>query len=280
MASIAFQTTTYWHLSPYMLKVELIPPRKSSKEIFLSSYNILKLLVSLLQALWATVTLYRTRGDQTQQYGYAAFGLTVAPYAFMSIMNIIGTLLNAEYPSIFLVRTPSMDDAEREPGNDFFATEVCFRALEAPCAETSGGPLESFRRDLDPDIKGEITALPALTALTARTGGNGQNTIMAFAGMLLGSVPLAIVGGLSKFQAKDSTSMQRGFTMSWLIVGIFYGATVKPEVILESPTQELQIYEVSATVLTFFLLFGVAPIGGMVMVGLMIQEFGICTLLD
>ncbi|KAJ9490043.1 hypothetical protein VN97_g3244 [Penicillium thymicola] len=256
---------------PPYARIELIPPRKSSKEIFLSSYNILKLLVSLLQALWATVTLYRTRGDQIQQYGYAAFGLTVAPYAFMSIMNIIGALLNAEYPAIFLVRTPSMDDAEREPGSDFFATEVCFRALEPPCAETPGGLLEFFRRALDPDIKDELTAL---------TAGSGQNAIMAIAGKLLGSVPLANVGGLSKFQAKDSTSIQGGFTVSWLIVGIFYGASVKPQIILKSPTREIQIDDVFASVLSFFLVFGVAPIGGMVMVGLMIQEFGICTLLD
>ena len=49
-----------------------------------------------MQAVWAIITLYRARADQIQEFGCAAFGLTVAPYAFMSVMNIIGSLLNQE----------------------------------------------------------------------------------------------------------------------------------------------------------------------------------------
>jgi len=81
-----------------------------------SAYNVPKILVSFTQALWATTTLYRARGDQIDEYGYAAFGLTVAPYAFMSILNIVAHLLTPEYPSIFLVRTPVMEEAEVDGG--------------------------------------------------------------------------------------------------------------------------------------------------------------------
>ncbi len=88
-----------------------------------SSYNLPKLGISLMQAVWAIITLYRARADQIQTFGYAAFGLTVAPYAFMSIMNIIGSLLNQEYAAIFLIRTPLMGKAE--PKGGFFLGEVC-----------------------------------------------------------------------------------------------------------------------------------------------------------
>jgi len=46
-----------------------------------SMYSFLKLLISLIQATWAIITLYRARGNQIDEYRYAAFGLTVAPYA-------------------------------------------------------------------------------------------------------------------------------------------------------------------------------------------------------
>jgi hypothetical protein len=49
-----------------------------------ASYSLPKILIGLFQAVWAVVTLYKVRGDQLDLYGYAAFGLTVAPYAFMS----------------------------------------------------------------------------------------------------------------------------------------------------------------------------------------------------
>lgn len=44
--------------------------------------------------------------------------------------------------------------------------------------------------------------------------------------LLLGLVPLAIVGGLSKLQAGNSTPLQRGFTMTCLVVGIVLRFTV------------------------------------------------------
>jgi hypothetical protein len=87
------------------------------EELCLSStYNIPKLIISLVQAIWATVTIYRARGDQIEEYGYAAFGLTVIPYAFMSIMNIIANLLTPHYPAAYLLRTPLMDEAEEHDG--------------------------------------------------------------------------------------------------------------------------------------------------------------------
>ncbi|KAJ3956645.1 hypothetical protein N0V92_006789 [Colletotrichum tropicale] len=42
-------------------------------------YNLVRVLASIIQLIFAVSTLYRTRGDQIERYGYAAFGLTVIP---------------------------------------------------------------------------------------------------------------------------------------------------------------------------------------------------------
>ncbi|KAF2194134.1 hypothetical protein K469DRAFT_744835 [Zopfia rhizophila CBS 207.26] len=75
--------------------------RSSDRALTVScSYNAGKALVALGQALFAINTLYETRGDQIARYGYAAFGLTVAPYAWMSIINLVGSLICPEYLAI------------------------------------------------------------------------------------------------------------------------------------------------------------------------------------
>ncbi|CAO2652276.1 Nn.00g005590.m01.CDS01 [Neocucurbitaria sp. VM-36] len=78
-----------------------------------ATYNLIKALIALAQSAYALSTLYRSRGDQISQFGYAAFGLTVAPYAVMSIMNLIGTLCRPEYPSLYMVESSVMDEARQ-----------------------------------------------------------------------------------------------------------------------------------------------------------------------
>ncbi|KAF2821613.1 hypothetical protein CC86DRAFT_242190, partial [Ophiobolus disseminans] len=87
-----------------------------------TTYNIVKALIALAQSAYALTTLYRARGDQINQFGYAAFGLTVAPYAVMSIVNLIGNLCQPEYPSLYMVESSTMDEARRRGG--FFKGDV------------------------------------------------------------------------------------------------------------------------------------------------------------
>jgi hypothetical protein len=45
-----------------------------------SSYSVVRTTIALIQILYASFTLYKaTKGPQIEQYGYAAFGLTVIP---------------------------------------------------------------------------------------------------------------------------------------------------------------------------------------------------------
>jgi len=229
---------------------ELESPDEESHKALSSSYNFPKILVSFIQAIWAIITLYRTRGDQIQQYGYAAFGLTVAPYAFMSIMNIIGTFLNPEYPAIFMVRTQLMTEAESESAGGFFAGEVLFKAVEGRPAYSSrpyaGYEMSNYERD------GFFNQL---------------------IGILVGIIPLVIVGGLSRFQAQNSTSLQRGFTMSWLVLGIIVGGFLPPV------NNDMVTGGGIKNRIANYFIYSVPAVGGMVIVGQMIRNYGICTLL-
>jgi hypothetical protein len=84
-----------------------------------SSYSLVKAAAALLQSMYAFFTLYRSRGGKLRQYGYAAFGLTVVPYAVMSVLNLIGNLVTPNYPTLYFVRSEVMEEAERRRGSPF-----------------------------------------------------------------------------------------------------------------------------------------------------------------
>ncbi|KAF2195652.1 hypothetical protein K469DRAFT_699248 [Zopfia rhizophila CBS 207.26] len=86
-----------------------------------STYNLVKAVVAIAQTSYASLTLFRSRGDQIERYGYAAFGLTVAPYVVMSIMNLLGNLCRPDYASLYMVESTIMDEA-RERGAVFCGT--------------------------------------------------------------------------------------------------------------------------------------------------------------
>ncbi|KAF1963813.1 hypothetical protein CC80DRAFT_460797 [Byssothecium circinans] len=81
-----------------------------------ATYNVVKAVMALVQAFYATSTIFMARGDQIEQFGFAAFGLTVAPYAVMSMINLIGNLCRPDYPSLYMVENGVMDEARRRGG--------------------------------------------------------------------------------------------------------------------------------------------------------------------
>jgi len=78
-----------------------------------ASYSIPKALFAIAQLTYATVTLYQTRSNQIDTFGYCAFGLTVIPYALMSLVNLIGNIMTPEYHALYLVGSDVMDEAIR-----------------------------------------------------------------------------------------------------------------------------------------------------------------------
>ncbi|KAL2841717.1 hypothetical protein BJY01DRAFT_217123 [Aspergillus pseudoustus] len=216
-----------------------------------ASYNIPKAIISLAQGMWAIVTLYRSRGNQIRRYGYAAFGLTVAPYAYMSVINLIATCLTPEYPAIFMVRTPLMDEAEAQ------------------------GAV----------IAGEVACID-MDLLTIDNPQLDDNLAAWLSGFLLSLPPLAIVGALSQFSAGSSSIPERGFTMTWLATGIFGGlwAYFWQLVLFENENKEgrarSSTREKGRIYAGFTSLVAIplaAPaVGGFVVVAQMLREYGVC----
>lgn len=76
-------------------------------------------MAALLQSFYASFTFYRTIGGQVNQYGFAAPGFTVLPYAVMSALNLMANLVAPHYPTLYLIRTEVMEEAERRTGLSF-----------------------------------------------------------------------------------------------------------------------------------------------------------------
>ncbi|OCK87848.1 uncharacterized protein K441DRAFT_670173 [Cenococcum geophilum 1.58] len=93
-------------------------PQDDATDRIASAYDSIKVLVALGQAILAIRTLYQTRGNQIDRYGYASFGLTVAPYAIMSIINLLGALSRPDYDAVYLVGSPTMIEERRRKGLD------------------------------------------------------------------------------------------------------------------------------------------------------------------
>jgi len=96
-----------------------------------SQFDIMRGLVALVQAILAIQTLYQTRGDQLDRYGFAAFGLTVAPYAVMSLVNLLGALSRPEYDAVYLVGSPVMAEERRRKGLEGYYDGVVGEVFEA-----------------------------------------------------------------------------------------------------------------------------------------------------
>ena len=108
-----------------------------------SGYNAVAILVSIGQLLFASSTPYRSRGNQIDLFGYAAFGLTVVQYALMSLLNLLGNLICPQYPTLYLVESRAMREAQAVPG-------AVLEGTVGKLLEDGDGPLKE-RSQAEPD---------------------------------------------------------------------------------------------------------------------------------
>lgn len=396
-----------------------------------SSYNLLKALVGIIQVCFSSVTIYQTRGDQVERYGYAAFGLTVIPYAIMSIVNLLGNLLTPDFPTLYMVKSPEMTEAEdpkrggwfdgvvgvvkyqqqndgrsvqfTETEDGFLVHEVeqppivdvlkkdagrlhgtktssaIFASTQSKNASPSPPDLELVRmknssgdlpshsglsstsqidftnnqwstqvaadtqektptklfyanytwkifpgqtsssgvsfdmtfpstkqpeddgpetRLLPPPISRRIRCnyyirLPSASNLScegAQAWGMGRLTQWALLSFIMASIPFAIISSLTHFQKGKSTFAQRVWTMTWLVMGTFWGSTL-PSIFKLIKEFEFKVHEIvsndeqdtfeSKTAfwglrMSFLLTCAVFAIGGYVVVGQMLSSYGNC----
>jgi len=82
------------------------------------SRDVVEVFVALFQVIYLD-TLYGAQEDQLELFGSFAFSLTVALYAVVSLINLVGSLLVPMYPTVFLVHSEVMDKVERQCGGNF-----------------------------------------------------------------------------------------------------------------------------------------------------------------
>jgi len=228
------------------------PPR-SAKEFRLAyTYNVPKVLVGLFQVVWGAVTLYRARGNQIDMYGYAAFGLSAAPYVFMSCANIAVALVTPEYPTLYLVYCPAM---------------------------------EGFLEDCDGIVAAIDTGVQRPRTERISADNFETNAFIYLMGYFVTAIaPLAIVGGLTMFKSGDwSTMSERGWMMSWLVIGAASSVVVRTMNTFMFHTSDdsrgINGFRVGDIVVvgSVMTLLCIPAIGGMVTVGRLLGAYGICS---
>ena len=238
------------------------------------SHNALKIAITLFQTIASVVTLYRTRGDQIDRYGFAAFGLTVVPYTIMSTVNLLGGILTPAYPTLYLVRSPEMEEAKTRGG--------LFDGVVGTVVEARTGVVE----DGTGVVEDEIT-YPAYSAFRSRDAYASalSASSSSAAALLLFPLPYVIIFALTHFRPANSTQGQRAWLMSWLALGVFAGsgapnlraaansiANSSVNVSMDSFTYKYRIFNW----VVFIVVYPVAAIGGMITVGHMIKGYGTC----
>lgn len=103
-----------------------------------------------------------------------------------------------------------------------------------------------------------------------------------YAPLTFGAISLLIVGLMTRFRkGTDSTELQRGFTMSWLVVGMVFGFLTRSMSKLVLGVKG--VWSAIKRVIGFVLLYGVLlvpAIGGLTVVCEMIMSYGTCTRID
>ena len=265
-----------------------------------SANNLAKGLVAIFQSLYAVVTLYRARGNQIEQYGFAAFGLTVSPYLIMSIVNLFSTLLTPDYPTTYLVKFEAMVEASKREGAKFegvvgsirsrrqipeligtikfvnaddgrMLLTVGPRARQGP---SSGLPtrfvMDQIRSPSPPWSRNPIErpALMISSCLEIDVTGEERKErhelrYIGRASAAVTSISIAINGALSHFKSGHSTLTQRVWTMTWLACGILFGSLATG-------------FEIDSSGKLGMLFYGAPSIGGFVIVAQMLKEYGHC----
>ena len=198
---------------------ELAPAFRKSKGIVLgASTEVPSAAIAIAQVIFSSITIYRARGDQINKYGYAAYGLSVYPYALMSLANLIKLALCGRYPFVYVLRTSTLFEAERRGG--FFEGAV--------------GNLEVIRGQGDEMVNGSqddehplaffseppfwVSPFPWFKPL-----GDYRNYqwIVPIAGSLI--LVIAIISQpvfvllISGFNHGQSTGIQRTWMLGWLV---------------------------------------------------------------
>lgn len=215
------------------------------------SQSWLKMALSVAQLVYSCISIYRTRGSQIDQYGYAAYGLSVIPYTFMSLANFICAALVGQYPCVYALTSPVMEEAKARRGRFVGAIDVQWKS------NSSNGSVKT-----------------STSSSTARKPISVIRTLIkiVISGVLVLVVQYILLYFLTKFEKKHSTVAQRAWMMGWASANQF--AFFPLACISTLWPQFLNLNKNRMILSGVFLPLGVASIGGLVQVGMMMKSLG------
>jgi hypothetical protein len=206
-------------------------------EILVSTYNLPRALIGIVQVFFALYSLATPTHDaEIDKYGFAAFSFTVQPYLVMSLTNLIASVLMTSYPTLYLVRSEELDEAERRGAkfdgvvgtlDQAVNNEVITATWRDGCFEFNDLPTRFVTIDSE-DVQYEFAPF---ACSPFRTIGNILNTktqkgcCWLFCGVLT-LIPLAVIGGLTHSNGNQSSTLEQISMMLWFGVDCVYGFAV------------------------------------------------------
>lgn len=256
------------------------------------NYNIFKAFAAVTQGIYGSFELYQASERQLPKFGYAAYSLTVIPYVLMSFLNLLAAICEPQYPSMYLVLYRGVGDQSQAPA-DSSATGLTLEPLSSDGMEivatydagdneayVSGAVGEAYG-DLSNDLTGHrnsilysgtqhISRLPLLAKwiILPKFTWIAKAAVYFFA-----AVPVVTILLLTGFKEGQSTESQRAWMMTALAVGESYGIAFYSLRTTVVKTAE------DCLVLGLGIIVGTAAIGGFVVVGQMMLEDEVCTVL-
>jgi hypothetical protein len=231
--------------------LDIFRKRERTRADIACNYNGAKAIISIAQITFGIYTLYRTRGNQVQRFGYAAYGLTVTPYALMSILNLAGNLMRPNYPSMYIVRSKTLDELQSGRTSNIVSATV------GRIKETSVTSLSQEYKKLSIELMQKCGYAPVL------------------------GVHLLAIGTMTKSCKGYSSLAQRVWIMFWLVIGGTFGLSgfLRPDPFhprFEKGTPWDRVYLWEIFMIPTLLVSSVPAIGGFVVVAQMIKEYGVC----
>lgn len=285
-SSIALSSSTGFSTARSGSSSSTLPSRSPKIEVP-GKIDFARILISILQLVWGISTLYNSRGNQIDLYGYAAFGLTVTPYALMSFLNLLASLVLPVHNTMYLVWNKDMKQASGDSYEGRRAGKFAGMIAEVD--------LKKANRKIRDELGGQ--------RILYDEGGPFKRPVhlgIYYSFYLIVAVlPLAIVGAFTGFRTGSDLHIQRAWILAWLVIGsaspilisnlsASFNLNQRATFLQRSIWQMKEfagLRDPSDQSLGLFVLLVLLPlwipaIGGMVVVGRMLQDFGVCTRLD
>ena len=212
----------YALIAPYQPnhRNEMAPAFRKSKGIMLCrSIEVANAVVAIGQVIFSSITIYRARGEQIEKYGYAAYGLSVYPYALMSVANLIKLAVCGRYPYAYVLRTATLIEAEGNGG----VFEGAVGKLGVKNGEDDndlqdGDPMAVFS---DPPSWLNYVSFPSLRPLGDYRGYRQVVPIIGSLILIIVAISQPVfVLLVSGFHPGQSTRSQRFWMLGWLIANV------------------------------------------------------------